>query len=76
MSMLPDGRVDERSGETALAVALGGVICPVPFLMSAAALQIAAPRRTRLARVAYVVAVLTIVLQAAGLLALAYVLLR
>ena len=71
---LPDGATDPRSGETALAVALGGAICPVPFVMSVAARRIAAPRRTRRARVAYWIATATIVLQAAGLIALAVVL--
>jgi hypothetical protein len=71
---LPDA-TDPRAGETALAVALGGAICPVPFVMSAAAMKIAGPRRTtRRARVAYRLAVATIVLQAAGLAALVFVL--
>lgn len=73
--VLPDGESDARSGETALAVALGGVICPVPFLMSAAAMRIASPRRSRRAKVAYGIAVTTIVLQVAGLIVLAVALL-
>ena len=64
---LPDGATDPRAGDTALAVALGGVICPVPFLMSAAAIRIAAPRRTGRARIAHWVGVATIALQAAAL---------
>lgn len=71
MATLPDGTADPRAGETALAVALGGVICPVPFVMSATALKIARPRRSRRARVAYAVAAATIALQALALLALA-----
>jgi hypothetical protein len=71
---LPDGTTDPRSGETALAVALGGAICPVPFVMSVAALRIAAPRRTRRARIAYALAATTIALQATALVALAVVL--
>jgi hypothetical protein len=70
--MLPDPRTDPRSADTALAVALGGAICPVPFVMSAAAMRIAAPRRTRRARIAYWLAAATIALQAAGLVALAW----
>jgi cytochrome bd-type quinol oxidase subunit 1 len=71
---LPDGTTDPRSGETALAVALGGAICPVPFVMSIAALRIAAPRRTRRARAAFWLAATTIALQALGLTVLAVVL--
>ncbi len=71
---LPDAGTDPRGDQTALVVALGGVICPVPFLMSAAAIRIARPRRTRLARAAVWVGAVTIVLQAAGLVALAAVL--
>jgi len=71
---LPDGATDPRSGETALAVAVGGAICPVPFVMPVAAMRIAAPRSTRRARVAYWLAAATIALQAAGLVALAIVL--
>ncbi len=74
--LLPDPTPDPRAGETALAVALGGVICPVPFLMSAAALRIAGPRRDRRARAAALVARLTIALQVAGLVALAVLLAR
>jgi hypothetical protein len=73
--ILPDGESDARSGETALAVALGGVICPVPFVMSAAAMRIAGPRRSRRARAAYWIALTTIVLQVAGLIVLAVALL-
>ena len=76
MPTLPDPRTDPRSADTALAVALGGVICPVPFVMSAAALKLARPRASRRARVAYAVAAATIALQAAGLVALAVVLAR
>ncbi len=65
---LPDGATDPRGADTALAVALGGVICPVPFLMSAAAMQIARPQRSRRAQVAYWLGAVTIVLQAAALL--------
>ena len=71
---LPDGTTDPRSAETALAVALGGAICPVPFVMSIAALRIAAPRTTRRARIAHTLAAVTIALQAAALLAVAVVL--
>jgi hypothetical protein len=71
---LPDGATDPRSGETALAVALGGALCPVPFVMSVAAMRIAAPRATRRARAAYWLGATTIVLQAAGLVALVVVL--
>jgi hypothetical protein len=67
---------DPRSGETALAVALGGAMCPVPFVLSVAARRIAAPRRTRRATVAYWIATATIALQAAGLVALALTLVR
>jgi hypothetical protein len=70
------GESDARSGETALAVALGGVICPVPFVMSAAAMRIASPRRSRRAKVAYWIALTTIVLQVAGLIVLAVALLH
>jgi hypothetical protein len=68
---LPDGAADPRSGETALAMALGGALCPVPFVMSAAAMRIARPRRTRRARIAYWLAAATIALQAVGVAALA-----
>lgn len=68
--MLPQAD-DPRAGQTALAVALGGVICPVPFVMSAAAMRIAAPRRTRTAGVAFWVGAATIAAQVAGLAALA-----
>jgi hypothetical protein len=66
---LPDAR-DPRAGETALGVALAGVICPVPFVMPAAALRIAADGPSRRARTARRVAVATIVAQAVGLVAL------
>jgi hypothetical protein len=68
---LPDPATDPRAGETALAVALGGAICPVPFVMSAAAMRIARPRATRRARVAYWLAAATIAAQAVGLTTLA-----
>jgi len=71
MTRLPDGRTDPRGGETALAVALGGAICPVPFVMSAAALRIAGPGTGRAGRAARWVARATIALQATGLIALA-----
>ena len=74
--MLPDGATDPRSGETALAVALGGAICPVPFVMSVAARRIAAPRTTRRARLAHRIATATIALQALGLVVLVVVLAR
>lgn len=74
--MLPDPRTDPRSAETALAVALGGAICPVPFVMSAAAMRLAAPRASRRARIAYRLAAATIALQVAGLGALAVALAR
>jgi hypothetical protein len=73
--MLPDPRTDPRSADTALAVALGGAICPVPFVMSVAAMRIAAPRASRRARIAYWLAAATMMLQAAGLVALAVVVL-
>jgi hypothetical protein len=73
--LLPDGASDARSGETALAVALGGVICPVPFVMSAAAMRIASPRRSRRAKLAFWIALTTIVLQVAGIVVLAATLL-
>jgi F0F1-type ATP synthase membrane subunit c/vacuolar-type H+-ATPase subunit K len=66
---LPDAR-DPRAGETALGVALAGVICPVPFVMPAAALRIAADGPTRRARLARRVALATIVAQAAGIVGL------
>ncbi|WCB96399.1 hypothetical protein DSM104299_05158 [Baekduia alba] len=72
---LPNPTTDPRAAETALAVALGGAICPVPFVMSAAALRIAAPRATRRARIACAIAATTIVLQAAALVAAAALLL-
>jgi hypothetical protein len=75
VATLPDPATDPRSGETALAVALGGAICPVPFVMSVAALRLARPRASRRARVAYWLAAATIALQAAGLAALAVVVL-
>jgi hypothetical protein len=74
VATLPDPATDPRSAQTALAVALGGAICPVPFVMSAAAMRIAAPRASRAARIAFRVAAATIVLQALGLVALAVVL--
>jgi hypothetical protein len=74
VATLPDPATDPRSAETALAVALGGAICPVPFVMSAAAMRIARPRASRRARVAYWLAAATMVLQAAVLVALAVVL--
>ena len=58
---------DPRADQTALAIALGGVICPVPFLMSGAAMRIAAPRRTRVGRVAYWIGAVTIAAQLAGI---------
>ena len=73
MATLPDPATDPRGDQTALAVALGGAICPVPFVMSAAAMRIARPRASRRARVAYWLAASTIALQAAGLVALAIV---
>lgn len=74
---LPSATTDPRAGETALAVALGGTICPVPFVMSVAALRIAAPRTTRRTRIAWWIAAATIALQAAALVAaLALVALR
>jgi hypothetical protein len=72
---LPDATTDPRAGETALAVALGGAICPVPFVMSAAALKIASPRATRRARIAWWLAATTIAVQAAALVALTAILL-
>ena len=69
--MLPDPERDEHSGEAALVVALGGVICPVPYLMSGAALRMAGKRRSRASRAAFWVACATIVAQTAGLVALA-----
>lgn len=64
--MLPDPATDARSDTTALAIAIGGAICPVPFVMPAAAIRIArAPRRSRRATVALVLAWLTIVAQVA-----------
>jgi hypothetical protein len=74
---LPSASDDPRAGETALAVALGGAICPVPFVMSVAALRIAAPRTTRRTRIAWWLAAATIALQAAAIvIAVAFVLLR
>lgn len=71
--MLPPSD-DPLAGQTALALALGGVICPVPFLMSAAAMRIAAPRRSRTAGIAFWVGAVTIAAQALGLAALALLL--
>lgn len=70
---LPDSGTDRRAPETALAVALGGAICPVPFVMSAAAVRIARPaaRSSRRARVALAIAVATIAAQALAVVALA-----
>lgn len=73
--MLPEHTTDARSDETALAVAAGGVICPVPFVMPAVAMRIASHRSSRLARAAYWLAAVTIVAQAAGIAVLLYVLL-
>lgn len=70
--MLPDPE-EPLADQTALAVALGGVICPVPFAMSAAAMRIARPRRSRIASAAFWIGTATIVLQVAGLVALAVV---
>src|SRR4051812_5415324 len=66
---LPSATTDPRAGETALAVALGGAICPVPFVMPVAALRIAAPRATRRTRIAWWLAAATIALQAAAIVA-------
>jgi hypothetical protein len=74
VATLPDPTMDPRGAQTALAVALGGAICPVPFVMSAAALRLAAPRASHAARIAHRVATATIVLQALGLVALVVVL--
>jgi hypothetical protein len=72
---LPDPATDPRAGETALAVALGGAICPVPFVMSVAAIRIAGPdRTTRRARIAHRLAVATIVVQAPAIVAVAVLL--
>jgi hypothetical protein len=72
---LPSATTDPRAGETALAVALGGAICPVPFVMSVAALRIAAPRTTRRTRIAWWLAAATIALQAAAIVTVLAVLL-
>jgi hypothetical protein len=75
--VLPDPALDSRSDSTALAVAVGGVMCPVPFLMSAAALKIAGdPRRSRRAAVAYGLSVATIIGQVLLVAWIAYHLLR
>jgi hypothetical protein len=63
---LPRGD-DPRADQTALAIALGGVICPVPFLMSGAAMRIASPRRSRIGRIAFWVGAATIAAQIAGI---------
>jgi hypothetical protein len=62
---LPDGSTDPRAAETALTLALAGVICPVPFVMQAAAMKIARPQTSRRARVAYWLSAATIVAQIA-----------
>jgi hypothetical protein len=72
---LPNTTTDPRAAETALAVALGGAICPVPFVMPAAALKIAAPRATRRARIAWWIAAATIAAQALALVVAAALLL-
>jgi hypothetical protein len=76
--LLPDGARDERASQTALAIAVGGVICPVPFVMPGAAIRIArgaqhGPRR-RLARAAIWIARATIAAQAVGLIVAAVLL--
>ncbi len=76
VTRLPDSGRDPRGDQTALAVALGGAICPVPFVMSAAALRITGAHGSSTARAARGIARATIVLQAVGLLALAFLLLR
>jgi hypothetical protein len=67
--ILPDPAADERSDSTALAVAIGGVMCPVPFVMSAVAVRMAAaPReqaRPRKATATIALAVATMLAQAA-----------
>lgn len=64
--MLPDPARDPRSDTTALAVAIGGVMCPVPFLMSAAAIRMTGPRsRSRRGGIAFWLSVLTILAQVA-----------
>jgi hypothetical protein len=73
---MPDGESDPRGDQTAMAIAAGGVICPVPFLMSGAAMRIASHRSTRLARIAYWLGAATIVAQAAGLVAIAIIIAR
>lgn len=73
--MLPEHDNDPRSDETAFAVAAGGVICPLPFVMPAVAMRIASHRSSRLAKVAYWLAATTIVAQVAGIVALLFVLL-
>jgi hypothetical protein len=60
-SVLPDPAKDERSDSTALAVAIGGVMCPVPFLMSAAAIRMtSSPARSRRATTARLLSFATI----------------
>lgn len=64
--MLPDPAIDDRSDSTALAVAIGGVMCPVPYLMSGVAIRMAGrPGRTRRATAAYVLSVVTVLAQTA-----------
>lgn len=67
VSGLPTSEADPRAGETALAVALGGLMCPVPFVMSAAAMKIAGSRNSRRTSIAVWLALVTIVLQASAL---------
>lgn len=67
--MIPQPESDARSDSTALVVALGGVVCPVPFLMSAAAMRMAGDsrqrKRSRQARAAYWIGLVTIPLHVA-----------